>query len=63
MLFRLREFISQVPDLILKKQNGSIIIIFRARDNKQLAMEFREILRAKGIHQDIVHLEKLVGSG
>lgn len=33
----------------------------QTRDNNQLAMEFREILRAKGIHQDIVHLEKLIG--
>jgi len=33
----------------------------QCRDNKQIAMEFREILRAKGIHQDIVHLEILVG--
>ncbi|MCX6333326.1 MAG: glutamate--tRNA ligase [Bacteroidia bacterium] len=31
------------------------------RDNNQLAMEFREFLRAKGIHYDIVHLEKLIG--
>ncbi len=30
-------------------------------DNKQIAMEFREILRAKGMHHDIVHLEILVG--
>ena len=33
----------------------------QCRENDQLAMEFREILRAKGIHQDIVHLEKLIG--
>lgn len=33
----------------------------QCRDNKQIAMEFREILRARGIHQDIVHLETLVG--
>jgi len=33
----------------------------QCRDNNQIAMEFREILRAKGIHQDIVHLEILVG--
>ena len=33
----------------------------QCRENNQLAMEFREILRAKGIHQDIVHLEKLIG--
>jgi glutamyl-tRNA synthetase len=32
----------------------------QCRENTQLAMEFREILRAKGIHQDIVHLEKLI---
>ena len=31
------------------------------RDNQQLALEFREILRAKGIHIDIVQLETLVG--
>ena len=33
----------------------------QCRDNKQIAMEFREILRARGIHQDIVQLEILVG--
>lgn len=33
----------------------------QSRENSQLAMEFREILRAKGIHHDIVHLEKLIG--
>jgi len=33
----------------------------QSRDNTQIAMEFREILRARGIHQDIVHLEILVG--
>ena len=31
------------------------------RSNKEIAMEFREILRAKGIHHDMVDLEKLVG--
>lgn len=31
------------------------------KSNREIAMEFREILRAKGIHQDIVDLEKLVG--
>ncbi len=31
------------------------------RSNKELAMEFREILRAKGIHHDMVGLEALVG--
>ncbi len=31
------------------------------RPDKQLAMEFRELLRAKGLHHDMVHLEKLVG--
>jgi glutamyl-tRNA synthetase len=30
------------------------------RDNKQIAMEFREILRAKGLHHDIVDLEILI---
>ncbi len=30
-------------------------------DNKQIAMEFREILRAKGLHHDIIHLEILAG--
>lgn len=30
-------------------------------DSKQITMEFREILRAKGMHHDIVHLEILVG--
>ncbi|NMD03797.1 MAG: glutamate--tRNA ligase, partial [Bacteroidales bacterium] len=29
--------------------------------NKQLAIEFREFLRAKGFHHDIVELETLVG--
>jgi glutamyl-tRNA synthetase len=33
----------------------------QCRDNNQIAMEFREILRAKGLHHDIVHLEILVG--
>jgi len=33
----------------------------QSRDNKQIAMEFREILRARGIHHDIVHIEILVG--
>jgi len=31
------------------------------KSNKEIAMEFREILRAKGIHHDMVDLEKLVG--
>jgi len=31
------------------------------RSNKQLAIEFREFLRAKGFHHDIVELETLVG--
>ena len=31
------------------------------RTNKQLAIEFREFLRAHGYHLDIVHLEILVG--
>jgi glutamyl-tRNA synthetase len=31
------------------------------KSNKEIAMEFREILRAKGIHHDLVDLEKLVG--
>jgi glutamyl-tRNA synthetase len=31
------------------------------RTNKQLAMEFREILRTKGYHHDIVEIEELVG--
>ncbi len=30
------------------------------KSNKQLAIEFREFLRAKGFHHDIVELEKLV---
>ncbi len=30
------------------------------KSNKQLALEFREFLRAKGFHHDIVELEKLV---
>jgi glutamyl-tRNA synthetase len=33
----------------------------RQRSNKQLAMEFREILRTKGYHHDMVELEELVG--
>ncbi|MCU0462730.1 MAG: glutamate--tRNA ligase [Bacteroidales bacterium] len=33
----------------------------QCRDNKQIAMEFREQLRAKGFHHDIVQLEKLIG--
>ena len=33
----------------------------QCRDNNQIAMEFREILRAKGLHHDIVDLEILVG--
>ena len=31
------------------------------RSNKQLAIEFREFLRARGFHHDIVELETLVG--
>ncbi len=31
------------------------------KSNKEIAMEFREILRAKGIHHDMVDLETLVG--
>jgi glutamyl-tRNA synthetase len=31
------------------------------KSNKEIAMEFREILRAKGFHHDMVDLEKLVG--
>ncbi len=31
------------------------------RTNNQLALEFREVLRAKGIHVDIVRLEILIG--
>ena len=31
------------------------------RTNNQLALEFREILRAKGFHHDMVNLETLVG--
>jgi len=31
------------------------------RSNNEIAMEFREILRAKGFHHDMVSLEKLVG--
>ena len=31
------------------------------RSNNQLALEFRDILRAQGFHHDIVHLETLVG--
>jgi len=31
------------------------------KSNNQLAMEFREILRARGFHHDMVNLEKLVG--
>jgi glutamyl-tRNA synthetase len=31
------------------------------RDNRQLALEFREFLRAQGFHHDIVQLETLVG--
>ncbi|HPJ59759.1 MAG TPA: glutamate--tRNA ligase [Bacteroidales bacterium] len=30
------------------------------KDNKQLAIEFREFLRARGFHYDIIRLEKLV---
>lgn len=30
------------------------------KDNNQIAIEFREILRSKGFHHDIVRLEKLV---
>jgi glutamyl-tRNA synthetase len=32
----------------------------QTRDNKQLALEFREILRAKGFHHDIIELEELI---
>ena len=32
----------------------------RKKSNKEIAMEFREILRAKGFHLDIVRLERLV---
>lgn len=32
-----------------------------ARSDNQVALEFREILRAKGLHYDMVELEKLVG--
>ncbi len=32
----------------------------QSKDNREIAMEFREILRARGIHHDIVHLEILV---
>lgn len=31
------------------------------KSNKELALEFREIVRAKGSHHDIIDLEKLVG--
>ncbi len=31
------------------------------KSNQEVSMEFREILRAKGIHHDMVDLEKLVG--
>jgi glutamyl-tRNA synthetase len=31
------------------------------KSNNQLAMEFREIVRARGFHHDMVNLEKLVG--
>jgi glutamyl-tRNA synthetase len=31
------------------------------RSDNQLALEFREILRAKGIHHDIVNLETIIG--
>ncbi len=31
------------------------------KSNRDLALEFREILRAKGYHHDIIDLEKLVG--
>jgi len=31
------------------------------KSNNQLALEFREVLRAKGYHIDIVHLEVLIG--
>jgi glutamyl-tRNA synthetase len=31
------------------------------KDNRQIALEFREILRAKGFHHDIVELEELIG--
>ncbi|MCU0473477.1 MAG: glutamate--tRNA ligase [Bacteroidales bacterium] len=33
----------------------------QCRTNNQLALEFRDFLRAKGYHHDIVNLEKLVG--
>jgi glutamyl-tRNA synthetase len=33
----------------------------QCRGNNQLALEFREILRSKGFHHDIVNLETLVG--
>jgi glutamyl-tRNA synthetase len=32
----------------------------RLMDNKQLALEFREFLRAKGFHHDIINLEHLI---
>jgi glutamyl-tRNA synthetase len=32
----------------------------QTRDNTQIAMEFRELLRAKGLHYDMVDLERLV---
>lgn len=36
-------------------------IYLQKRSNKQAALEFREFLRAKGYHHDIVNLEVLVG--
>jgi len=33
----------------------------QCKTNKQLALEFRDILRTKGFHHDVVHLESLIG--
>ncbi|MBN1107264.1 MAG: glutamate--tRNA ligase [Bacteroidales bacterium] len=35
-------------------------IYLQQKENKQLAIEFREFLRARGFHYDIIRLEKLV---
>ena len=56
----MKRFISQVQGLILKRQNGSITIIFRKDQIIRLAIEYRDFLRARGFHIDIIDLEKLV---